>query len=1635
MATRCAHASETADLLCPNPPFEGTAEKRSDERWIKEFNPTADLLETSLQRAGFYSVNGLAANPGNDKVYFSSGNRVFTLDDDGAQPAPEATVDPVNEAEITIHSAKLTGTVKPNGPPGLRTSYRFEYSKDGVSWSAVAPNVNIGDGTGSGDPNNCPVENPHECKVEQTATGLETNRTYRVRIVAQKEFGAAEGVSGEREFTTLSAGPEVTTLYPQAIADTGARLTATLNAGNLQTTYHFELGKGKGPGGYETILPVPDAEASDGETHLAFEEAAGLEPNTPYHYRLVASNHCKKAEPTVECTAEGEDVTFTTRPPDQAPRPPACSNEAFRTDPNTALSSALPDCRAYEMTTPPLKATRNGGYPFGTEHFNALPAIASPGGGSLLYLVSIFALNGEAAFPFGGDVVRIDRAAGGWAPGSLLTQKPLGETENPELGRADPIASSADLAVQAFWTHALGDTIWTLIPGDGHFYTRRDGTGTGGFSKSPEESALFNDDGSRVAWQGTSLGLLGATPAADPSLQQSAGRAVYRQADPPEGGLDLVNGCTGTGAGATRVPGREGTGATSDKIAAQSCTEDTGAQASGAATRTAGSPTLTGLTESGPGVFAVGQEISGAGVPRGATIVAKGAGTLTLSANACGLAAGSAVLHPAPSTVLTEVSTTCGAFEAGQAITGAGIPPATTITAVEGDKLTISNSPTVGSSESKPVAAPGAGTYPSNDLSARARSVVSTLGASLGGATLATAMSNDGRRVFFQSPDPTAAGAPASTCTSATGSLTSCPPQLYVRSYDSSGNPMVRWISRPTVTQKQRIALLAPASFQGPRATGGSSTSPPPRRSRQTTPTRPASPRSVAGSASPASNDLYRYELPADPNEDPANGTLTRISAGPSTTADPNVGSARYISDDGQRAYFTTAKPIALPDETPPANGITGPGEGAGAENLYLFDATKSGAERWRFIARIATGCATSSKPPGPDFFYQGTGAGTEFNSGGFSCVRGTRSGDAIAFETNSRLVAEDTDNASDVYLYDARRDELTRVSTAQPGVPQADASSYPCPYGGACNAQLATDTHFFPCYAYESLFGWGGERNYNIAEDEHGAISVFFETRSRLAPQDTNSGQGTGDYWDVYEWREGKLSLISSGNTEDDAYYSGNSTDGRDVSFQTSQRIDPREISEHDVDIYDARVGGGFPYTPPPIPCDPLGHECPEEVQGPPSAPGPATPGFAGEGNVPRPKPCKKGRVRKHGRCVRKPSHHHKKHKGHHRHKHRGAGKGGRQMIRRATLALVASLALCAIVPAPALAEFGFLEVNAPGHREAHALPGTKAVWSGTCDLASAGTEHGGHPAEGTAAEERLALRPNCIDTGGVSIGTGWEPGDGPSWRLDPVAQAGAHPDASAAFWFEEESEGSFNLDGYVKDIVVRLPPGVVGSPTALPRCPAALVQFVPPKCPPETQVGVASVEFGLLGGRAYPIYNVEARDTITAEFAVGFAGNLFNVPISARGRTNGDYGVDTLTLLFPTYVETRGTAVTLWGVPWAAAHDRWRVPVGYLSPDTHQEIPEGGLPPADQARYQPAWGPIQPFFTNPTRCTASPLTVGFDVDSWENPGRTLGGESAWKTSPTSPTPTGRPITSNRRWSAAATSSTSTPRSRCTRP
>jgi hypothetical protein len=439
------------------------------------------------------------------------------------------------------------------------------------------------------------------------------------------------------------------------------------------------------------------------------------------------------------------------------------------------------------------------------------------------------------------------------------------------------------------------------------------------------------------------------------------------------------------------------------------------------------------------------------------------------------------------------------------------------------------------------------------------------------GADREQVISADGSRIFFVAPDSER----TDPCSGVSGA-TACPSQVYVRQRGSNG-VVTRWISRPEVTG-QDASLLGPAIFEGASKDGdkvffrtaspltaddpnGQGELPPPDGV-------------TTGTPSPASWDLYMYDMPDGAGADPAGGDLVRISAGPGGGGDCNSpaggasttrGALRYVSDDGTRLYFACAAPlggVALPDD----GTTTSPGgtpSTTATSNLYHYDGTRPVGQRWRFVAQLpresALGaCAAAGIQPGqplaPDNKQSPDLAAFPVN-----CLRGTRDGSFITFFTDGQLTDDDPDaETGDIYAYDADLDELARVTSPQGG----DGGTYPC---------LVT-VSMPRCYGDDGIGSSTGVTKLpklGVAEDPSGSRVLFFESRSRLIPEDED------DAYDVYEWRAGELSLISAG--DDDAFYVGSDRSGQDVYIATRDRLSWQD-RDAVLDVYTARTGGGIP-------------------------------------------------------------------------------------------------------------------------------------------------------------------------------------------------------------------------------------------------------------------------------------------------------------------------------------------------------------------------------------------------------------------------------------------------------------------------
>jgi hypothetical protein len=225
------------------------------------------------------------------------------------------------------------------------------------------------------------------------------------------------------------------------------------------------------------------------------------------------------------------------------------------------------------------------------------------------------------------------------------------------------------------------------------------------------------------------------------------------------------------------------------------------------------------------------------------------------------------------------------------------------------------------------------------------------------------------------------------------------------------------------------------------------------------------------------------------------------------------------------------------------------------------------------------------------------------------------------------------------------------------------------------------------------------------------------------------------------------------------------------------------------------------------------------------------------------------------------------------------------------------------------------------------------------------------------------------------------------------PFTQAGGHPYAASTtirLNTTTANDGTTIPDGDGKDMHVDLPAGLIGNPTAVPTCTEdqlaaggipAIVN--PSPCPVASQIGVVTIDLAYQFGEIIvPVFNMNPPEGQPGLFGFNVLGQGV-VHIVPSVRTGGDYG---LTVDINNITQTDpilSTTLTLWGVPADPGHDAQRGQLCLFSgASCFHPNPAAGDPPVS------AGVPPKPFLTNPTDCTAGPLTTRLATDSWQHPG-----------------------------------------------
>lgn len=370
------------------------------------------------------------------------------------------------------------------------------------------------------------------------------------------------------------------------------------------------------------------------------------------------------------------------------------------------------------------------------------------------------------------------------------------------------------------------------------------------------------------------------------------------------------------------------------------------------------------------------------------------------------------------------------------------------------------------------------------------------------------------------------------------------------------------------------------------------------------------SPNGLTPGASPPGlglGDLYLYDFNAAAGE-----KLSDITVDPTPGTDPPaVQGVLGASEDGSYVYFV-------------ASGALDEDAIGGQPNLYVWKA----GEGVRFIATLSGTDVEIDNSTGLVRFSGAGGAGLSSwkPAPNEQTARVTPDGRHLAFISVASLTGFDNlaqsseEPLSQVYLY------------------SADSNSLVC---ASCNPAGARPTGFSELPVWITPY----EQPRYLSDD---GGRLFFLSFDALSLNDTNGRQ------DVYEFEraglgsctsegaafspasDGCLYLVSTGRSDDDSYFLDASVDGGDVFISTRQSLLPGDEDER-YDVYDARVGGGFPPPPPPPPAC-AGEACrPAEVA--PGSSFPASAGFIGDGNAGpgSPRDCGRRQIRRGKRCVSK--------------------------------------------------------------------------------------------------------------------------------------------------------------------------------------------------------------------------------------------------------------------------------------------------------------------------------------------------------------------------------------------------------------
>jgi hypothetical protein len=330
--------------------------------------------------------------------------------------------------------------------------------------------------------------------------------------------------------------------------------------------------------------------------------------------------------------------------------------------------------------------------------------------------------------------------------------------------------------------------------------------------------------------------------------------------------------------------------------------------------------------------------------------------------------------------------------------------------------------------------------------------------------------------------------------------------------------------------------------------------------------------------SSDTSEQLYEYDFNA-----PAGEKIVKVSGGDSTVSSPtaNVQGVLQVAQDGSHVYFVSTSVLTT---TPNGRGQTAE---PGGFNLYLFERdAQYPSGRTVFIATLPLSDATL------------WGAYRDIDPGLGECGNAspevprasntTPDGRFLVLLSHAHLTADDTSAAGQLFEYDAQTGGIVRVSIGQNGYDDNGNTGF----SGRVGVGESIDQNFcdpFDPKIASSVYVVGyNATSYTPTMSADGS-EVFFQSSIGLTPQALNRVPIFSEKEDVfyaeniYEYHNGNVYLISDGqdisvkNGRSEVGLLGTDVSGRDVFLSTVDRLVGQD-TDTNVDVYDARVDGGFP-------------------------------------------------------------------------------------------------------------------------------------------------------------------------------------------------------------------------------------------------------------------------------------------------------------------------------------------------------------------------------------------------------------------------------------------------------------------------